>query len=410
MLTRRPFLAKMLGLVSLQPLVSWGQDATKRLLPKNPPVWTGFGLNGGSEQARYDLTRAYVKKTSGFELSDSRAFLSLSKDLKNLLANQQKGKIEFKDKVEFGENLLLGFAHDYETTFGARFERNGESANTLFIFMAGVGLILNFDKSSGWRIVSSFPFLLRMEQPAGDLNNIKEKAVGYMADAYKSYSKAFSQMVGRFNKWDQGFSTNTFARLTKSSIHKDALEKLSAYKIQNFLNEELIGFSTNAALCNNLDIPLLPFQENDALGKRYAVKFSDDLSAQSAQISIPEADLKFEIVLRFVDKQVTVSSQKGVNIVRRKVVIRLIVMDYQETFINVLASSTGEDRMPLNTTEDDTPERDIVFFDRLIDQTLNNLLMGMVTKNESQLASVEVKLSSLAPAIPRLLKLCANTR
>jgi hypothetical protein len=36
--------------------------------------------------------------------------------------------------------------------------------------------------------------------------------------------------------------------------------------------------------------------------------------------------------------------------------------------------------------------------------------MGMVTKNESQLASVEVKLSSLAPAIPRLLKLCANTR
>jgi len=92
------------------------------------------------------------------------------------------------------------------------------------------------------------------------------------------------------------------------------------------------------------------------------------------------------------------------------VVIRLIVMDYQETFINVLASSTGEDRMPLNTTEDDTPERDIVFFDRLIDQTLNNLLMGMITKNESQLASVEVKLSSLAPAIPRLLQLCANTR
>jgi hypothetical protein len=216
-------------------------------------------------------------------------------------------------------------------------------------------------------------------------------------------------MVGRFNKWDQGFSTNNFARLTKSSIHKEALEKLTLYRIQNFLNQEFIGFTTSSALCNNLDIPLLPFQENDALSKRYAVKFSNDLSAQD-QINLPEADLKFEITLRFVDKQVTVSSQKGVNIVRRKVVIRLIVIDYQETFINVLASSTGEDRMPLNTTEDDTPERDIVFFDRLIDQTLNNLLMGMVTKSESQLASVEVKLSSLAPAIPRLLKLCANTR
>ena len=409
MLKRRSLFASLVPFAALTPFISWGQEAAKRIFPKNPPVWTGFGLNGGSDQARYELTRAFVKKTSGFELSNSQAFNFLIKDLTNLLATQQKGKVEFKEKVEFGENLLLGFAHDYETTFGGRLEINGESANTVYIFMSGVGLILTFDKSTGWRIVSSFPFMLRMEQPGEDLKDVKAKAIGYMGAVYTSYGKAFSLMVGRFNKWDQGFSTNNFARLTKSSIHKEALEKLSLYRIQNFLNQEFIGFTTSSALCNNLDIPLLPFQENDALGKRYAVKFSNDLSAQD-QISIPEADLKFEIVLRFVDKQVTVSSQKGVNIVRRKVVIRLIVMDYQETFINVLASSTGEDRMPLNTTEDDTPDRDIVFFDRLIDQTLNNLLMGMVTKNESQLASVEVKLSSLAPAIPRLLKLCANTR
>lgn len=409
MLKRRSLFASLVPFAALTPFISWGQEAAKRIFPKNPPVWTGFGLNGGSDQARYELTRAFVKKTSGFELSNSQAFNFLIKDLTNLLATQQKGKVEFKEKVEFGENLLLGFAHDYETTFGGRLEINGESANTVYIFMSGVGLILTFDKSTGWRIVSSFPFMLRMEQPGEDLKDVKAKAIGYMGAVYTSYGKAFSLMVGRFNKWDQGFSTNNFARLTKSSIHKEALEKLSLYRIQNFLNQEFIGFTTSSALCNNLDIPLLPFQENDALGKRYAVKFSNDLSAQD-QISIPEADLKFEIVLRFVDKQVTVSSQKGVNIVRRKVVIRLIVIDYQETFINVLASSTGEDRMPLNTTEDDTPERDIVFFDRLIDQTLNNLLMGMVTKNESQLASVEVKLSSLAPAIPRLLKLCANTR
>jgi hypothetical protein len=409
MLKRRSLFASLVPFAALTPFISWGQEAAKRIFPKNPPVWTGFGLNGGSDQARYELTRAFVKKTSGFELSNSQAFNFLIKDLTNLLATQQKGKVEFKEKVEFGENLLLGFAHDYETTFGGRLEINGESANTVYIFMSGVGLILTFDKSTGWRIVSSFPFMLRMEQPGEDLKDVKAKAIGYMGAVYTSYGKAFSLMVGRFNKWDQGFSTNNFARLTKSSIHKEALEKLSLYRIQNFLNQEFIGFTTSSALCNNLDIPLLPFQENDALGKRYAVKFSNDLSAQD-QISIPEADLKFEIVLRFVDKQVTVSSQKGVNIVRRKVVIRLIVIDYQETFINVLASSTGEDRMPLNTTGDDTPERDIVFFDRLIDQTLNNLLMGMVTKNESQLASVEVKLSSLAPAIPRLLKLCANTR
>jgi len=309
MLKRRSLFASLVPFAALTPLISWGQETAKRLLPKNPPVWTGFGLNGSSEQARYDLTRTYVKQTSGFELSDSQAFNFLIKDLTSLLATQQKGKVEFKEKVEFGENLLLGFAHDYETTFGGRLERNGESANTVYIFMSGVGLILTFDKSIGWRIVSSFPFMLRMEQPGDDLKDVKSKAISYMGTAYTSYGKAFSQMVGRFNKWDQGFNANNFARLTKSSIHKEALEKLTLYRIQNFLNQEFIGFTTSSALCNNLDIPLLPFQENDALSKRYAVKFSNDLSAQS-QINIPEADLKFEIVLRFVDKQVTVSSQK----------------------------------------------------------------------------------------------------
>jgi hypothetical protein len=316
--------------------------------------------------------------------------------------------------VEFGENLLLGFAHDYETTVGARVEKDGENANTLFIFMSGVGLILSFDKSTGWRVLSSFPFMLRMERPGGDLKDVRGKAVGYMGEAYTAYGNAFSHFLGRFNKWDQGFSSNYFARLTKSTIHKDAKDKLASYRIQNVLNEELVGFSTSSALCDNLDMPLLPFQENDALAKRYAVKFADDLAAQQ-EISIPDADLKFEVVLRDVDKQVTVSSQKGVNIVKRTVVMRVIVFDEysnlpDKKILNVLASSTGEDRMPLNSTEDDTPERDLVFFDRLMSRTLTQLLKGLATKSESQLASVEVKLSFVAPALPRLLELCTKTR
>jgi len=347
-------------------------------------------------------------------LNEAAAFAFLREPLKNLLSTQQQGRVQFKDSVEFGENLLLGFAHDYETTVGARVEKDGENANTLFIFMSGVGMILSFDKSTGWRVLSSFPFMLRMERPGGDLKDVKGKAVGYMGEAYTAYGNAFSHFLGRFNKWDQGFSSNYFARLTKSTIHKDAKDKLASYRIQNVLNEELVGFSTSSALCDNLDIPLLPFQENDALAKRYAVKFADDLAAQQ-EISIPDADLKFEVVLRDVDKQVTVSSQKGVNIVKRTVVMRVIVFDEYSSLpdkkiLNVLASSTGEDRMPLNTTEDDTPERDLVFFDRLMSRTLTQLLKGLATKNESQLASVEVKLSFVAPALPRLLELCTKTR
>ncbi|MBU6225372.1 MAG: hypothetical protein KGP13_11130 [Burkholderiales bacterium] len=414
MIRRRPLLAGLATLVSLKPLLSWAQPATKKLKPKTPPVWTGFGLNGGSAQARYDLTREFVQKKYNHKLDESEAFLFLVEPLKNLLASKQAGRVQFKDKVEFGENLLLGFAHDYETTVGARVEKDGENANTLFIFMSGVGLILSFDNGTGWRVLSSFPFMLRMERPGGDLNDVRGKAVGYMNEAYTAYGNAFSHFLGRFNKWDQGFSSNYFARLTKATIHKDAKDKLAAYRIQNVLNEELVGFSTSSALCDNLDIPLLPFQENDALAKRYAVKFANDLAAQK-EISIPDADLKFEVVLRDVDKQVTVSSQKGVNIVKRTVVMRVIVFDEYSSLpdkkiLNVLASSTGEDRMPLNTSEDDTPERDLVFFDRLMSRTLTQLFKGLASKNESQLASVEVKLSFVAPALPRLLELCTKTR
>jgi len=414
MISRRSLLAGLAALVSLKPLLSWAQPATNKLKPKTPPVWTGFGLNGGSAQARYDLTREFVQKKYNHKLNEAAAFAFLREPLKNLLSSQQQGRVQFKDSVEFGENLLLGFAHDYETTVGARVEKDGENANTLFIFMSGVGLILSFDKSTGWRVLSSFPFMLRMERPGGDLKDVRGKAVGYMGEAYTAYGNAFSHFLGRFNKWDQGFSSNYFARLTKSTIHKDAKDKLASYRIQNVLNEELVGFSTSSALCDNLDIPLLPFQENDALAKRYAVKFADDLAAQQ-EISIPDADLKFEVVLRDVDKQVTVSSQKGVNIVKRTVVMRVIVFDEYSSLpdkkiLNVLASSTGEDRMPLNSTEDDTPERDLVFFDRLMSRTLTQLLKGLATKNESQLASVEVKLSFVAPALPRLLELCTKTR
>jgi hypothetical protein len=411
---RRRLLMVMLGALGALPWPARTQPVAQKLRPNFPPVWTGFGLNGGAGQARYDLTRAFVRQKQNLELTSSEAFAFTREPLQRLLASQHANRVQFKNSIEFGEDLLLGFAHDYETTVGARLEKDGQNANTLFVFMSGVGMVLSFSKSSGWRIVSSFPFMLRMERPGGDLKDVRGKAVAVMDQAYTAYGQAFSHFLGRFNKWDQGFSSNFFARLTSASVHKDVLPKLAAYKIHNVLNDELLGFMTSSALCDNLDIPLLPYQENDALSKRYAVKFTDDLAAQQ-QINIPDADLRFEIVLRDVDKQKTDSTQRGVTIVRRSVVIRLIVIDEfsslpDKKLLNVLAMSTGEDRIPLQSTEDDTPERDLVFFDRLISRTLTNLLRGMVTRNASTLAAIEVKLSSLEPALPRLLELCAKTR
>jgi|GEM_PF-2095108 len=411
---RRRFLSWFGALGLALPLTSMAQPAKPRLRPKSPPVWTGFGLNGGPGQARYSLTRGFIKRSQGLELSQSNAFLKLNLEVLAPRLKSLPQLVQFKDQVAFGEDLLLGFAHDYETTVGARIEKDGQNANTLIIFMSGVGLILGFDRSSGWRIVSSFPFMLRMERPGGDLSNVQDRAIAVMDQAYQSYGNAFAEFLKRFNKWDQGFSTNVFARLTKASIHKDAAEQLQRLRIDQVYNDEFLGFSASTAICDNLNIPLLPYQENDALAKRYAVKFSDDLTAQ-AEISVPDADLRFEVVLRHMEKRLTTSTQRGVTIVRRNVVLRLIVYDEfsslpDKRLLNVLAGSTGEDRLPLDPREDDTAERDLVMFDRLISRTLSNLLQGLATRDEKTLAAVEVKLSFVAPALPRLIELCSKTR
>lgn len=413
--SRRHWLLSWVGVTSLSwPLWTRAQPAGQRSRPKTPPVWTGFGLNGGAAQARYDLTREFVQQTRKLSLTDSKAFTPESKLTASLLAQQKPPLVQFKNSVEFGEDMLVGFAHDFETTVGARVEKDGDNANTLFIFMSGVGMVLSFSQSTGWRIVSSFPFMLRFERPGGDLKNLRAKAVGFMGEAYKGYSSAFVHFLGRFNKWDQGFSSNYFARLTKASIHPDAQAKLASYKIEQIMNPELLGFSSSSAICDNLNIPLLPFQENDALAKRYAVKFSDDLAAQQ-EIAIPDADLKFEVVLRDLDKKIIHSTQRGVTIIRRTLVIRFLAFDEyanekDKRFLNVLAASTHEDRTPLNSTEDDTPERDLVFFDRLLTRTLGNLLSGLAKRDAQTLAQAEVRLDAVAPAIPRLLELCAKTR
>lgn len=404
-------------------LVSWplflkAQPSGTRARPKAPPVWTGFGLNGGAAQARYDLTREFIRQKHNLGLNDPKAFTDQSILTASLLAQQKPPLVQFKSAVEFGEDKLVGFAHDFEITVGARVESGGENANTLFIFMSGVGLVLDFRKTTGWRIVSSFPFMLRFERPGGDLKNVRAKALGLMGEAHKGYANAFVHFLGRFNKWDQQVSPNFFARLVDAKIHPDAQTKLASYKIEQILNKELLGFSASTAICDNLNIPLLPFQENDAMTKRYAVKFSDDLAAQE-EIQIPDADLRFEIVLRDLDKKIIHSTQRGITIVRRTLVIRFLTFDdttltppskNEKPFLNVIALSTSEDRTPLNSTEDDTPERDLVFFDRLLTRTLVNLLSGMVKRDAQTLALADVKLDSVLPAIPRLLELCAKTR
>ena len=251
-------------------------------------VWTGFGLNGSFAQDRFQLTREYIKSKYKKELRDTQAFGFLRQPLKNLI-EKNANSVVFKDSVEFGQDLLLGFAHDYEITLGARVEHEGENANTLFVFMSGVALVLSFNQATGWRVISSLPFTLRLERAAKDLKNIKKQTIDIFGEVYQSYGNAFVQVVNKLNNINDQWSSNYFARLTSVKFHAVVNEKLLQYKIQNFLNTEFIGFSASSSICEIFNIPLLPYQENDALAKRYAVKFTDDVMAQNT-IAIPDAD------------------------------------------------------------------------------------------------------------------------
>jgi len=394
------------------PRIANAQSVAARELP----VWTGFGLNGGADQARFALTSAYVKKIQkGMELRNSQAFNWLREPLLQPLKAMQPAVVDFKDSVEFGERLLLGFAHDYEIAVGARLERGKENANTLMIFMSGVGLVLGFDKSTSWRIVSSFPFMVRFERLEPDLRNIQQKAIDKMGEAYLGYVQGYAHFLGRFNKWNRGYSANVFARVTKADVHPEAKAKLEQWKIDQLFNREFVGFSVSSSICDHLDIPLLPYQENDALAKRYAVKFSDDLRAQD-NIAVPDADLQFEVIIRDLEKQVIPSKQMGITIIRRQLVINFRVRDGFEGnspkpfFQTFAAAAHDEDKIPHGSTEDDTPERDVVFFDRLLTRTLSFLLRGIAARDAALLNQASVKYDAVAGAIPRLLELCAKTR
>jgi hypothetical protein len=53
--------------------------------------------------------------------------------------------------------------------------------------------------------------------------------------------------------------------VTSSKISEGALAQLQEYKLDQKFNADFLGFQASAAICDGLDIPMLPFKENDEI-------------------------------------------------------------------------------------------------------------------------------------------------
>jgi len=149
---------------------------------------------------------------------------------------------------------------------------------------------------------------------------------------------------------------------------------------------------------------------------RFGAKYKEVLKVQGVnQKGMPSADFRFEIVIRDVTKTLTLSKQLGITVIRRKLVINFLAAfiddnNEPEKILQTFAISEGEDKIPYGATEDDTPDRDVIFFERLLSSILTNLLSGIVRKDAQLLAKVGVKLDFLAPNIPRFIECCSKVR
>ncbi len=395
-------------------LPAYAADRTK---PKSAPVWAGFGLNGGPAQARYELTRRYLqKKRGGISISDTQAFKFMNDALKEQITKLAPQLVVFKPEVKLGEDYLVGMAHDYEASTAIRRVDLKEPTidGSIVTFLAGVGLILNYEKSSGWRIISSFSFVTRDTRKIPDVSTASENAVDMLGDSYLVHATAFATFLSRFGKWNAGYSPNFFARVTISKVSEGALAQLQEYKLDQKFNADFLGFQASAAICDGLDIPMLPFKENDALANRYATKFSESLITQD-KIAIPDADLEFEVVLIKATKEKVPSRQQGIIYLKRRIIIGVRVFDktsgQPEKLLQVVAGAPEDsDIIRYDQPDDDNPDRDFVFFDRLLYRTLSGLMKGIAKNDAEAITSLGVNYDSIKEAIPKVLKQCAIAR
>ena len=356
------------------------------------PTWLGFGLNRPADggQDRFPLTMAMLAvprsgRQGSFQIDVNEAIVPQLKTVGDL--------VTFKDTNDFGENVMLAAILDYENVLDARV---GTSA-FIVMHLVGHGVLLNFDRARGWSMRSSFPFpvtLLR-ESRGG---NATSEARQYLAEAYtgsqNSFATSFAKAVKRLSpRWkDSGSGHNFNIRVMSSTIHPEAQSKLSSWGIAKNVNSTWLGHLASAAICEGLDVPVVPYEESHALGN-YTYTFSERLVAQNVRLpGEDDIDIRIHATLRNIGREIKYRSQLQRWEVTRMVVIDLRILDDRNEEIVALRLGYQDDQSDaLAREEDNSAARDAHFFDMAIYRGLQTLFGGIDKNDKSLLAKVFVK-------------------
>ena len=415
---RRRRLAQSLVLAGLSSLPISIRDVFASQREK--PIWVGFGLNGSALDNRFEITREFVKREKNKDLSSREAFSWFRDSLDNSVKTNNSGELRFRNEAQLGVDQLLGFVHDYEAYSIFRDVSTGTKGETVYLIaakMVGAGLVCTYEKSIGWRLLASCPFVMEWElQKRGSRPNLRSTDVKLVENIYRNYGEAFSKHTKSSGNLSRTSSANYFARVVKARVHPDAEAKLQKLNLQKSLTSQFIGFTSSSEICRHLGMPLLPYLENDALANRYAVRFTEDLIAQNT-IVIPDADLQFEVVVRDVEKELRPRMQFGVTEIHRLLVVdfRVYEADFStnqpKRILRTIAYADADiDKIPYEQSDYDTPDRDFVFFDRLFVRTLTFLLQGLAKNDPKMLAKSNVKHADVVSLIPRINQLVQKTR
>ncbi len=355
------------------------------------PVWLGFGLNIGANAAaqRFPLSNALLpiqrpgRKTT-FQLEVNEA---ISQQLRAL-----GDTVTFQNATDIGGDTLLGAVLDYENVLEARLG----DANFIVMHMVGHGVLLDFDRTRGWSMRASYPFPVTLLRESK--GSTESTAKQYLADAYldpqNSFATSFAKATKRLSpRWKQNGGASGFnIRVTSCTIHPDVAVKLKTWGIEKNISPTWLGHLASAAICEGLDVPVVPFAETQSLGN-YTYKFSDRLTAQNVRMpSDDDIDLRIHVSLRNMAREIKYRNQ-----FERWEAARMIVLDIKvkdESNQDILAIRMGyQDEQPdaLAREEDNSPARDAHFFDMAIYRGLNLFFSGVEKGDLNLLAKVMVK-------------------